>query len=157
MIRTPFNSACFRPVSTKGLGVLVCTFPGVASILIVEDYEPIRRGIVQALRRAGFWTVEAANGVDALAYLCEGGPAHAIVLDLVMPDMDGWQFRREQRRDPWLAEIPVVVLSALDGRPVTGLDAAATLRKPIELNVLVDTVRAVCAHPPRVRRRFLPS
>jgi CheY-like chemotaxis protein len=127
----------------------------VSPILIVEDYEPIRRGIAQALRLAGFPTVEAANGAAALTYLNDGGPAEAIVLDLVMPDMDGWQFRREQERDPWLADIPVIVLSGLDGRPLTGLTASVTLKKPVQPAVLVETVRSVCSDPARVRRRAI--
>ena len=123
------------------------------TILIVEDYTAVLEGMVQALRDAEFLVVATVNGAEALAYLTDGGPADAIVLDLMMPFMDGWQFRRAQQSDPWLAEIPVIVLSALEGRPVAGLSAAKTLKKPIDLKTLVETVRAVCAESPRPRRR----
>jgi CheY-like chemotaxis protein len=126
----------------------------VPVILIVEDYEPMRRGIARLLREAGFRTAEAANGIDALAYLLDGGRADAVVLDLVMPEMSGWQFLREKQRDSWLADIPVIVLSGLDGRSVGGLIVAATLRKPIQPKALVDAVRTACARPFR-RRRLL--
>jgi CheY-like chemotaxis protein len=125
-------------------------------VLVVEDYKTTRRGIVEALRDDGLLPVEAANGLEALIYLSDGGLAEAIVLDLMMPAMDGWQFRRAQLRDPRLADIPVIVLSALEGRPLGGLAAAAALRKPIDLRLLVETVRAVCARTSRIRRQRLP-
>ena len=109
--------------------------------------------MIPALTSEGYAPVETANGIEALAYLNAGGPAEAIVLELLMPDMNGWEFRRAQLRDPWLADIPVIVLSALEGRPLSGLAAAATLRTPIDPRVLVETVRAVCAQGSRFRRQ----
>jgi DNA-binding response OmpR family regulator len=69
-----------------------------------------------------------------------------ILLDIMMPEMDGWQFRALQREDPELSRIPVVVLSAhtnLD-EVVTGMQAAAGLRKPIGLDMLLSMVKRFC-------------
>jgi CheY-like chemotaxis protein len=74
-----------------------------------------------------------------------------ILLDLMMPEMDGWVFRREQQKVPWLMKIPVVLFSGhLDGGAATaGLDAVATMSKPMRLNDLVTLVDrlARCGEP----------
>jgi CheY-like chemotaxis protein len=69
-----------------------------------------------------------------------------ILLDLMMPVMDGWQFRTEQLRDPALAAIPVILISA-DGtvrEKAAALSAAAFLRKPIDVEQLLALVRQYC-------------
>src|SRR5262245_24697691 len=83
-------------------------------ILIVEDDADLRDMMAQLLTLEGFKTETVANGRDALEYLQKGDPPDLILLDLMMPVMDGWEFRRRQREDPALANVPVVVLSALD-------------------------------------------
>jgi CheY-like chemotaxis protein len=129
------------------------TKPSVAApILIVENHTTAREGLALALEQEGFRTVQAANGVEALTYLSEGGPAELILLDLMMPDMDGWTFRRAQQRDPWLADIPIIVTSVLEGRPLGGLAAAASFRKPIDLDALIGTVHTLCADRERARQ-----
>src|SRR5262249_40256191 len=72
--------------------------------LVVEDCETTRDGLVRLLENAGIEAVPAANGAEALAYLQEGNLAHVILLDAVMPVMDGWTFRRAQIDDPWIAD-----------------------------------------------------
>ena len=89
----------------------------------------------------GFAVVEATNGQEALDYLKSGADASVIVLDLRMPVMDGWTFRREQRRDPRLEKIPVVVLSGADADRFAELEAAATFEKPVRMSQVVNTVR----------------
>ncbi len=70
--------------------------------------------MAQLLSIEGFGATTVANGQQALEYLRDHGTPKLILLDLMMPVMDGWEFRREQRRDPTIAGVPVVVLSALD-------------------------------------------
>ena len=81
------------------------------TILVVDDDAAVVRPLVMFLEHEGFTPIRASNGAGALDYLRGGGDASVILLDLRMPIMDGWAFRREQRRDPAFARIPVVVLS----------------------------------------------
>jgi CheY-like chemotaxis protein len=83
-------------------------------ILVVEDERGQREALAEVLSRLGYEVQCAANGSEALELMrhSESLPG-LILLDLMMPVMDGWQFRAEQRKDRILADVPVVVLSAL--------------------------------------------
>jgi CheY-like chemotaxis protein len=112
------------------------------SILIVEDDFDIREALTQILRDEGYEVVGAGNGAEAMDVLHHNRAFGLILLDLMMPVMDGWQFRTEQQRDPALASIPVLVLSAdahIQQR-AAALAAAGHLKKPVELDALLDTV-----------------
>jgi DNA-binding response OmpR family regulator len=67
-----------------------------------------------------------------------------ILLDLMMPVMDGWEFRRQLEADPALAPVPVIVLSALDQVRAANIHAAAYLKKPLDFDQLLDLVRTYC-------------
>src|SRR5262245_7146395 len=120
------------------------------AVLVVEDDAELREMMAQRLHLAGFAPVTAANGHEALQLLRMGFPAKLILLDLTMPLMDGWAFRAVQRRDPFLADIPVIVVSARDP---SGVDAAAVCRKPVDGDEVVNKVRMVCAAINRDHRR----
>lgn len=111
-------------------------------VMVVDDERDIRRGIADALELEGYEVVEAADGCEALEKLRQSERPAAIVLDLMMPRMNGWQFRDEQRRDPELAKIPVIVVSA-QPRDASIL-ADGYLRKPFALGTLFDAL-ARCA------------
>jgi CheY-like chemotaxis protein len=81
-------------------------------ILIVDDDAQTRDGLALAIRTAGHTVRTAANGLEALKEVRVCRP-DLIVLDLIMPTMDGWTFRTHQLTDPALADIPVVVLSGV--------------------------------------------
>jgi CheY-like chemotaxis protein len=115
-----------------------------ATILVVDDDAAVVRPLAKFLELEGFTTVTAANGLEALKYLRGGGGASVIVLDLRMPVMDGWAFRREQLRDPMLAQIPVVVLSGADHDRVPEILAAAAFEKPYQLAEVTTAVRQLC-------------
>ncbi len=103
---------------------------GGRRVAVVEDDEDLRELVVQHLTDLGFESVGFANGRAALAALRRpGGIPSVILLDLEMPDMTGWEFRREQLRDPLLARVPVVVAS---GRTPGGIEADAYLAKPYD-------------------------
>jgi CheY-like chemotaxis protein len=104
--------------------------------MVVEDDHLIREALVEALDEEGFEVVEAANGKEALDKL-HASPASLVLLDLMMPIMDGWQFREAQLLDPELSGIPVVVLSALRDERVS---AQRHFTKPCDLDALLDTV-----------------
>lgn len=117
-----------------------------ASVLVVEDHADTRHMVEEYLQLHGFSTVGAENGAEALGKLREHRPA-LILLDLTMPVMDGWTFRREQQRlAGGLASVPVVVLSALHDCPrhAQALGAADVLPKPIDLDRLASIVGRLC-------------
>jgi CheY-like chemotaxis protein len=116
------------------------------SILIVEDDDEIRELLAEMLTDKGYSALTAADGEKALAVLRGGPPPCLVVLDLMMPKMDGWAFRAALLADPAFAKIPVVVLSgAADLRDGTaGLQAARVLTKPIKWQTFLDVVREHC-------------
>lgn len=120
------------------------------SILLVEDDLDVREATTEVLQDAGYKVVSAVHGGEALDYLrrAEELPG-LILLDLMMPIMDGWQFRVEQEKDPRLATVPVVVMSAVaagqeKARPIR---PAAYLPKPVELDSLLDVAARFCGPP----------
>jgi DNA-binding response OmpR family regulator len=119
------------------------TTPPHCPVLIVEDDEDLREMMAHLLTLEGFEAATAANGREALDYLQTSRP-ELILLDLMMPVMDGWEFRRQQQADPNLAPVPVIVLSALDQARASNVDAAAFLKKPLDFDHLLDLVRAYC-------------
>jgi len=122
--------------------------PDVAdTVLVVEDEDAARAGMEQLLRAAGYEAVGAPNGQAALELLRSGLRAKVIILDLMMPVMDGWAFRREQLRDPHLAHIPVIVLSALHHGWVEGVPP--TLPKPIDMRQLLAELDDILSPPMR--------
>ncbi len=112
-------------------------------VMVVEDDAMIRETLAEALDEEGFEVIEAANGREALDKL-QGERTSLVLLDLMMPVMDGWQFREAQLRDEELADIPVVVLSAVrDDR----VPAVRHFSKPCDLGDLIDTVREFTGGP----------
>jgi CheY-like chemotaxis protein len=105
-----------------------------ARVLVVEDDRDIREIVADALHSAGYGVDVADNGVVALQRLREH-PIDAIVLDLMMPVMDGIEFLARRRCDPAIAGIPVIVMTAQHLPTVT--DVVAILRKPFALDELL--------------------
>lgn len=114
---------------------------GRRRVVVVEDDEDIRDLVVELLSGLGFDTVGYGDGAAALAALRAPGEDPAVILlDLEMPRMTGWEFRREQARDPRLAAIPVVVTSAADA---ASLHADAYLPKPYDTAELCEVLARV--------------
>ena len=114
-----------------------------ATILVVDDDAAVVRPLARFLELEGFTPVTATNGQEALSYLRGGGGASVIILDLRMPVMDGWAFRRAQLASH--PHIPVIVLSALDlsSDRLQELRANALIGKPFDLDVLYSAVADV--------------
>lgn len=118
-------------------------------VLLVEDNEDVRTAIAMLLRVEGSGVVEASDGTEALDQLHKGPPPCLILLDLMMPKTDGWQFRKAQVHDPSLAKIPVVLLSGAGNLPhhADELGARGYLKKPVDVDQLVHAVWRFCDHP----------
>jgi CheY-like chemotaxis protein len=112
-------------------------------VMIVEDDRDIRRCVVDALELDGYEVLEAADGREALQKLRRTTPPAAIVLDLMMPGMNGWQFRDAQQSDPELASIPVIVMSARIRDDSIHADGYVT--KPFALDTLVGEIARFAA------------
>jgi CheY-like chemotaxis protein len=121
---------------------------GTPRVLVVEDDEDIRDSLMDFLQDHGYQTVGAVNGRDALDQLRAPDlrPA-AIILDLMMPVMDGKAFREEQLRIPALSRIPVILISAHRNVSESGaeFDLAHRLQKPLDLPALLQVLQRICA------------
>ena len=115
-------------------------------VLVVDDDVSIQGFLVDALADDGYEVRTATNGQEALTILQEWRP-DVILLDLMMPEMDGWQFRASQLALPEAADIPVIVLSAMrDPTPkVQGLAPSRVFVKPFDLEDLLDTIDELSA------------
>ena len=112
---------------------------------MVEDDYDSREMLRILLESEGYPVISAANGREALRHLSAASPC-LIILDLMMPIMNGWEFRAVQTQDPTYAQIPVVVVSA-DGNvkdKAATLGAAGYLQKPVQFDHLLDLVRQHC-------------
>ena len=119
---------------------------GGKTVLIVDDDFALREALCAALEGEGFSVASAGNGREALDYIREQGPPCVVLLDLMMPIMNGWEFRAVQRQDPELSSIPVVVLSAFSRATDEELrDVKDFLRKPVTLTELLNTIRRYCS------------
>lgn len=113
-------------------------------VLIVEDDDDIRETLLEVLEDNGFEPSCAANGAEALTLLRDReDKPHVILLDMMMPVLDGWGFRNAQLADPALRGIPVIVLTAHASIEETAAALGATgfLRKPVRLDPLIEAIR----------------
>lgn len=114
--------------------------PSGCHIMVIDDDDESREAVASLLREIGFSVTTMSSAVEALRRLRAGERPDVIVLDLMLPDMDGWDFRAIQKNVPALAAIPVVAMSG-SGKL---LDAARSLRKPIDPQELVRALADLC-------------
>jgi CheY-like chemotaxis protein len=113
------------------------------TVLIVEDEEDLRELMRDALTMRGYSVVTAVEGTDALRKLDDLGPPCLILLDLLMPGMNGWDFFEKVRERPELASVPVIIHSSAATRAPTG--ATRVLQKPLAFERLVSVVAEYCS------------
>lgn len=114
-------------------------------VLIVEDDRDTRDMLERFLQLEGFDVRTAPNGEAALQSLQTAGTPCVILLDLMMPVMNGWQFREEQSRRPELCKIPVVVVTAAGARSdIPAIEADGWLSKPVDFDKLLATIGSFC-------------
>jgi CheY-like chemotaxis protein len=111
------------------------------TILIVEDDELAQEGLCSILGREGYTPALAATGRQAIDYLHRSTPA-LILLDMMMPEMDGWMFLGHFRNTPAWAEIPVVIMTGMGASDewAVSMGACELLRKPIDVATLLATI-----------------
>lgn len=120
------------------------------AILVVDDDDDIREALAELLEDRGYAVTTAVDGEHALRLLRGGGVLPSLVLlDLMMPVLDGYGFLDEQRKDERLRELPVAIITASHGvdRDRIG-DVVPVLRKPISLPVLLAAVERLRQGPP---------
>lgn len=120
--------------------------PAAKRILIIEDDIDIREALTEILADEGYDVRSAAHGGEGLQTLRDGFLPQLILLDLMMPVMNGWQFNTEQKKEAAFKQIPVVVISAAGNlqEKIQGMDAAGYLKKPIQLVNLLDIAQRYC-------------
>lgn len=113
------------------------------SILIVEDDDGVQQSLASLLRAEGYEVETVNDGTAALRRLSDGPPPSLILLDLMMPKMDGIEFRSRQLADSRIANVPVIVVSARpDGRKTAQrIGAADFLPKPMSFDALLQAVQ----------------
>ncbi len=116
-------------------------------MLVVEDVDTTRRRMCAALRANGYQVDEASDGIEGMRMLAASPGFDAILLDLLLPQLDGWHFREAQLRQPQLARIPTIIVTV---RPLResdrySLHAQSVIQKPFEDDTLITTVANACA------------
>jgi CheY-like chemotaxis protein len=96
------------------------------------------------LEDEGYQAVAASNGEEALIYLNSRERPCVILLDLMMPVMDGWEFRRQQQQDPRWSKIPVVVITAGGKYGANSIAAEQILPKPLQLDRVLEALAQYC-------------
>jgi CheY-like chemotaxis protein len=117
-------------------------------ILLVDDDVDLRQSLAEALESAGYLVVQAANGAEAIESLRSSERPAVILLDLLMPVMNGWQFCELKQRDPDTAHIPVLAMSAAVSKDPTSpyyINVDDFIAKPVELDALLSKVGQLAA------------
>ncbi len=112
-------------------------------VLVIEDEDDLRKSVAEVLKLEGYEVATAANGEEGLERLRDGFDPSVIVLDLMMPVMDGWTFRRRQREaDDLDEEIPTIVFTSAKNvdEDDEDLDADAVIEKPVAIQRLIGIV-----------------
>jgi excisionase family DNA binding protein len=110
-------------------------------VLVVDDDAMVRASVAEFLEDQGYQVLVVNDGVEALRALAEAPQPDLILLDLKMPNLDGWGFREEQLRNPRLADVPVIVVTAVSKASLEGV--TAVLCKPLRLPVLAKAIESL--------------
>jgi len=115
-------------------------------VLVVDDDYAVLDAMKDILEDEGYEVSVAANGLEALKELAQGPWPCVILLDLMMPVMNGWEFREKQLEDEGLAAIPTIIVTAHNKPEVNAaeLKAATSIRKPIAPALLLETIGRYC-------------
>jgi CheY-like chemotaxis protein len=126
-------------------------------IMVIDDDQSIRSALSDLLEHEGYRVLTVADGGRALTHLAQEELPDLILLDLMMPVVDGWKFRAEQMMNPRLASIPVIIITAVtpnDLRPDLGVEI---VRKPFDTQALLSLIRSHCPRIEPNNARTAPS
>src|SRR5207248_2391466 len=124
--------------------LMAASAPVGKTVLVIDDSQVEREGLAAILQREGYSVSLAEDGARALGMLQAGLKADAILMNVLLPRMDGWEFLSQRKRDPVLAAVPVIITSALGvATPewAASLGARACFRKPYDVAALLAEVR----------------
>lgn len=113
-------------------------------VMVIDDDDDIRETLAGLLEDEGYEVAAFPSGVDGLQALKGGLAPRVILLDLMMPVMDGAEFRRAQLADPALASIPVILITAAGLDRVQRSDYSEVLRKPLKIDRVLDAIALYC-------------
>jgi CheY-like chemotaxis protein len=115
-------------------------------VLIVDDVDATRSGLAQLLDLLGYQTEQAANGVEGIERLRNNPDVAVVVLDLLMPQANGFWFREQQLKDPAIADIPVIVFTGKETNDVLtqALRVTEVLHRPVSADALCEAVNRYC-------------
>jgi CheY-like chemotaxis protein len=132
--------------SERGEETMALIEPLAGDILLIEDDDSLGAILTAVLQDQGYNVVRASNGKEALDHLYTERPPHLILLNLVMPVMNGWKFREQLNKVPELAEIPVIVLSGVRklDKKAASLGVTDCFTKPYDLKAVIDTIQQYC-------------
>ena len=119
---------------------------GPGRVLVIDDDDGVRTVMRKQLQHAGFDVVTAASGSEGLAMMRQDAGIRLVLLDMIMPALDGWGVRQKQMEDPQLSQVPVIILT---GAPLPSLvhaqlHAADYLLKPVGRDHLISVVSNYC-------------
>jgi CheY-like chemotaxis protein len=116
--------------------------PSKREILVVDDDPDCLDALQYLLESRGYRVDAARNGLEALRHVEGGGRPSVVILDLLMPVMDGLEFLRRRRDHPVLRDTPVIVLTATDARLASREEVV--LQKPADFGVLLEEIERAC-------------
>ena len=111
------------------------------SVLVIDDEEDVREALRDLLELHGYKVLAAPNGREALEILRREGQPGFVLLDLIMPVMNGWEFLDELSRDAELSRIPLSITTSAPEQAPRDRDV---MPKPIDIDALLERVRAAC-------------
>ncbi len=118
---------------------------GLPRVMLIEDDFILRAHLAELMMIEGYVVSCAADGAEALRRLQHEPTPSLILMDIVLPHVDGIAFRQAQLRDPILSQIPTIAMSALKNiGDIRGLAFSAVIRKPLNFNRLMDVMAGVC-------------
>ena len=118
----------------------------IRPVLVVDDVDATRHGLVELLRLRGYSPYEARNGAEGIELLREHPDTRVVVLDLTMPGTNGFWFREQQLMEPALAHVPVIVFTgSAKVEQLHRLAVADVLLKPFSVDDLFEAIERHCA------------